>query len=172
MPGARCLPAAGIPGIGYDAGMGTRVRYRFDPHHPEVAAICCSDGRYIRALEEYLAARNIDGHDLMALPGGAAQLCRESASYTSVSVYTDALDFLMRSHHTAHVVLAAHADCGYYRSYFGRADRSRQEDDLRRVASSLRDRMRGLRVEAVFASPAPDDQGGGFVFEDVPLEGR
>lgn len=151
--------------------MPTHVRYGFDAHHPEELAICCSDGRYIRALEEYLGAKGIDGHDLMALPGGVAQLCRESSSYTSVSVYNDALDFLMRSHRTQHVVLVAHADCGYYRSYFGRAERSRQEDDLRRLALRLRDRSRELRITAVFASPNPDTRAGGFVFEDVELSG-
>ena len=66
-----------------------RIAYTFDPKHSEVMAVCCSDGRYIRALEEFLLTRGINGHDLIALPGGPARLHRESNSYTDLSVSTD-----------------------------------------------------------------------------------
>lgn len=147
--------------------MPAHVRLPFAAEHSNVLAVCCSDGRYIRALEAFLSGRGIDGHDLMAFPGGPGRLCRESASYTDASVFLDATDYLLRSHKTQRVVLVAHADCGYYKSFFGRAERARQEEDLRRIAGRLRDKTRALEVSLVFVSPNPDKKAGGFVFEDV-----
>ncbi len=143
------------------------VKYPYQPHHSDILAICCADGRYIRAMGEFLKTQAIDAHDFICLPGGAACLCAESASYAEVMFTADAVDFLIQSHHTRHILLIAHADCGYYKRRFGAADESRQKTDLQRVAERIALRHLQMRISLYFARPATGRESDGFLIESL-----
>ena len=144
-----------------------KVKYPFDAQKPETLVICCSDGRYIRAIEQFLFAQGVDNHDLMCLPGGPARVCHECASIFEVSVAMEGIDYLVESHQTSSVVLLAHSDCGFYKKRFGECDPERQKTDLKRARERILQRHPNLKVAAYLAGPASGNKEDGFIMQDV-----
>ena len=151
------------------AGISISVQYPVDTEKPEVATVCCCDGRYIRATEQFLFVQGINNHDILALPGGPALLCMETAFIFELSVVTEALDFLVTSHKTKVLNLISHAQCGYYLKRFGSADDDRVKEDLRRAGRRMRDKYPGLRILLFFVQPKSGQKQDGFVFDQVMM---
>lgn len=143
------------------------VDYPFESVKPDVLAICCSDGRYIRAIEHFLFARKIDCHDLICFPGGPARFCHETASIFEVSFSNEALDFLVRSHETQTMVLIAHENCSYYVSRFGSCEPERQADDMRRARWRILERHPKIEIQLFLARPKTGKKNDGFAIEEV-----
>ncbi|HEY3324898.1 MAG TPA: hypothetical protein VGP72_30880 [Planctomycetota bacterium] len=143
------------------------VRRPFEDARPGVLSVCCSDGRYIDAIEEFLFAQGTACHDLLAFPGGPARLCMEHASIFEVSVATEALDFLLRTHQCQRVLLVSHVDCGYYRHRYGSCDVELQKEDLRRAAARIQHKNPNLKVECYLARPKTGKREDGFAIEEI-----
>jgi carbonic anhydrase len=94
-----------------------RPKTPYDASHPHSLAIYCSDGRFTRAVEELLAHLGHQALDTLTLPGGPA-LLSPTTSYAERESLTRAASFLITGHQTRHVVLIAHAGCGYYRDRY------------------------------------------------------
>jgi hypothetical protein len=110
----------------------------FDPAHPESLAIYCSDGRFTQSVEELLAHLGYATLDTLTLPGGPA-LLSPATSYAERESMSRAASFLIVGHQIAHVVLIAHAGCGYYRDrYPGEATEAIEARQLADLASARR----------------------------------
>ena len=122
----------------------------FQPSHPPVLAIYCSDGRFTRPVEELLRQLGHDRLDTLTMPGGPALLNLHSALYSNVDAMTRAASFLILGHAIAEVVLLAHEGCGYYRERHPNLTPDevarRQIDDLRAGAGALRKAHPELRI--------------------------
>jgi carbonic anhydrase len=141
----------------------------YEAGHPRALAIYCSDGRFTTAIEELLAHLGHPRLDTLTLPGGAALLNAWSASVLDSDHAQRAAKFLITGHDISHVVLVAHAGCGYYRQRFPgeRNHRDAQIADLHaatRVLASIRSSLDGM---AYLATP----EGGRVRFEPVPRKG-
>jgi len=143
------------------------VKCPFDPRKPATLAICCSDGRYIRAIEQFLFSQGVDDHDLICLPGGPARICHECASIFEVSVAMEGIDYLVESHATQSVLLLAHDDCGFYKKRFGECDSERQKTDLLRARERILERHSKLKVAAYLARPASGKKQDGFILQEI-----
>lgn len=104
--------------------------------HPHSLAVYCSDGRFTQAVEELLAHLGHASLDTLTLPGGPA-LLSPTTSYAEREALTRASSFLISSHSIRHVVLIAHAGCGYYRDrYPGEAPEAVEARQLADLASA------------------------------------
>jgi carbonic anhydrase len=121
--------------------------------HPEALAVYCSDGRFTRAVEELLAHLGHEALDTLTLPGGPALLA-STTSYSERESMSRAASFLVVGHAIRHVVLIAHANCGYYRDrYPGEspaAIEARQLADLASARSALELAHPSLRVRTQY----------------------
>lgn len=140
---------------------------RYDPSHPSTLAIYCSDGRFTHAIEDHCEDLGHERIDTLTLPGGPALLISGAADLSEVHVFTRAAHFLIEAHAIQHVVLFAHAGCGFYRTRFGRLDdvaiRRMQVENLRAAHASLRRHFPEVTVTCTFAAP----EGDGVTFTDV-----
>lgn len=123
----------------------------FEAAYADVLAVCCSDGRFIEAVGRFLEDRDVARHDLLAWPGGPGMLCAGTAGVYERKVATDALDFLVESHHTRRLILIGHDHCAYYRRRWNEANSKRPIDDLSRVRAAILSRHTHLAVEMYFA---------------------
>jgi len=146
-----------------------KVKYPFDEQKPSTLAICCSDGRYIRAIEQFLFTQGVDSHDLLCLPGGPARICHECASIFEVSVAMEGIDYLVEAHQTRTVLLVAHADCGFYKKRFGECVEDRQKTDLKRARERILERHSGLKVAGYLAGPASAKKEDGFTMQEIAV---
>jgi hypothetical protein len=140
---------------------------RYDPSHPSTLAIYCSDGRFTQAVEDHCEDLGHERIDTMTLPGGPALLISGAADLSEVHVFTRAAHFLIEAHAIKHVVLVAHAGCGFYRARYGRLDdvaiRRMQVENLRAAHASLRRHFPEVTVTCTFAAP----EGAAVAFTDV-----
>jgi len=156
----RCSLRRILPRMGStdrDERQGFAATVPFAEEHPQALAVYCSDGRFTEAVEELLASLGDRRIDTLTIPGGAALLHFWSAGHAEAETVRQAASFLIEAHRITRVVLVAHAGCGYYRrrhpALDDRAMADRQAMDLRRAASWLAGRHRGLNVAAYFAQP-------------------
>jgi hypothetical protein len=128
----------------------------YEASHPRALAVYCSDGRFTQAIEDLLRHLGHDRLDTLTLPGGPGLLNLWAGSLLEADQMERAARFLIRGHAIEHVVLLAHAGCGYYRQRFpGRAaseTRLSQLEDLQVAAGSLRSARPGITVELFYAS--------------------
>lgn len=143
----------------------TPIQIPYANDYPDILAICCSDGRYIEAIGRFLEEQQVPRHDLLALPGGPAALCRATGSYNETSVLMDAFDLLVRSHKTRRVILIAHEHCGYYRHRLRASEENRQVKDLEQARERILLSHRQLAVRLCFARPRPGEPAG-FVLDE------
>ena len=133
------------------------ARARFDAAYPDALALYCSDGRFTDAIEELLRGLGFPRLDTLTLPGGPALMEITSSTLAANEVARSALSFLVTAHHIEHVVLVAHASCGYYKHWF--ADESpeamlrRQYADLRGAARWVYAQHPKVQVSAFYARP-------------------
>jgi carbonic anhydrase len=144
-----------------------KIAIPFAEHYPDTLAICCSDGRYIEMVGKYLEERGVARHDLIALPGGPAVLCRETASAGESMHSRDAFDFLVESHRTKTVLLIAHRHCGYYGRRLGSCEEERQILDLRRSRERILLTHGKLDVQLFLAIPDEVHATHGFVMRSI-----
>ncbi len=143
------------------------ARARFDAAYPDALALYCSDGRFTDAIEELLHGLGFPRLDTLTLPGGPALVELTSSSLAANEVARSSLSFLVTAHHLKHVVLVAHASCGYYKHRFAyespEAMLRRQYADLRGAARWVRGQHAGVAVSAFYART----EGAVVTFEDV-----
>jgi carbonic anhydrase len=127
----------------------------FEQKHPSALAIYCSDGRFTQAVEELLAHLGHARLDTLTVPGGAALLNAWTSSLLDSDHVARAAKFLITGHDISHVVLVAHAGCGYYRQrYPGERDVKRHQlSDLRAAATALGRVRASLQVATYYAVP-------------------
>jgi len=145
----------------------TTVEYPYEAVKPRVLVVCCSDGRYIRAVEHFLFAREIDCHDLICFPGGPARFCHETASIFDVSFANEALDTMVRAHETHSIILLAHENCLYYLNRFDSCEFERQADDLRRTRKRILERHSEMDIQLFYARPKTGKKKDGFAIEEI-----
>lgn len=141
----------------------------YEPTHPTVLAVYCSDGRFTEAVEDlahYLGHRRID---TLTIPGGPGLLNRWVANYLESDMVMRSARFLIEGHHITEVLLLAHAGCGYYQANHGSRGpefiAEQQLEDLRFAANELLTSYPKLRVHLYFTRP----NGKQILFEPVPL---
>lgn len=139
----------------------------YDAAHPNALAVYCSDGRFTQAVEELLHHLGHPRLDTLTMPGGPGLLNFWAGSLLEADQVERAARFLIRGHSIDHVVLLAHAGCGYYRQrHPGRpaADvKATQLDDMRVAARALRNARPSLDLALFYAVP----EGGRVRFEPV-----
>jgi hypothetical protein len=142
-------------------------RTPFDPSHPDALAVYCSDGRFTRAVEDLLSSLGYPRLDTLTIAGGPGLLEITSATLSSLEATRSSVSFLITGHKIQHVVLVAHAGCGYYRAHFPyespEAVLRRQLADLRGAARWIRDSHGNLEVTKFYARPGNE----GVEFEPV-----
>lgn len=131
------------------------VRTRFDASYPDALAMYCSDGRFTDAIEELLHSQGFPRLDTMTMPGGPALVELTSSSMAANEVARSSLTFLVTAHHIKHVVLVAHAGCGYYKHKYAwespEAMLRRQMADLRGAERWVRGNHKNVDVSAFYA---------------------
>jgi hypothetical protein len=139
----------------------------FDASHPNALAVYCSDGRFTQAVEELLHHLGHARLDTLTMPGGPGLLNFWAGSLLEADQVDRAARFLIRGHAIDHVVLLAHAGCGYYRQrHPGLAAeqvKTTQLEDLRVAGRALRTARPGLSVALFYATP----DGGRVRFDPV-----
>lgn len=142
-------------------------RAGFDAAHPRALALYCSDGRFTDAVEELLHHLGYPRLDTLTLPGGPGVLNFWAGSLLEADQMERAARFLIRGHDLQHVVLLAHAGCGYYRQKLGArpaaAVKEAQVADLRVAARAIRAARTGIDVTLCYATP----EGGRVRFDPV-----
>lgn len=120
-----------------------RSMTRFDPSHPPVLAIYCSDGRFTRPVEELAAQLGYPRMDTVTLPGGPAVLSAAGriGGFAEADQFRKAARFLIRAHATRDVLLIAHQGCGYYAE---RYPNRTPEEIVGKQQAELRDAARWL----------------------------
>jgi hypothetical protein len=139
----------------------------YDAEHVPTMVVCCSDGRFIEATQDFLRSRGLSRYDLVAIPGGIAQALYEHEVPGGALSGAQSTELLAKLHHTSKVILMAHADCGYYHHRRGSSPADQQKTDLGSGAGWLTERFPEMTVEALFIRPADGEEGGGFVIEEV-----
>jgi hypothetical protein len=139
----------------------------FCPDPARVLVLCCCDGRFIDAVEQYLADVDMEMHDLVAFPGGPANLDPFSAPFLSQQAVSESLNFMIAAHATTHLFLIAHEDCAYYQKRHGRCDPERQKADLQTAARQVRSRHAGLEIRLCYLRPRPGREEG-VTLETIP----
>ena len=123
------------------------------PAHPDALAIYCSDGRFTRVVEELLSHLGHAALDTLTFPGGPA-LLSSGTSYAEREAMSRAASFLIVGHHIRHVVLIAHAGCGYYRDRYPgestEATEARQLADLASARRTLEQSHPSLRIRTQY----------------------
>jgi hypothetical protein len=128
----------------------------FDASHPSALAVYCSDGRFTQAVEDLLHHLGHARLDTLTLPGGPGLLNFWAGSLLEADQIEKAARFLIRGHSIEHVVLLAHAGCGYYRQrHPGRPPaevKAVQIEDLRVAGKALRGARAGIEVLMFYAA--------------------
>lgn len=129
----------------------------------EVLAVHCSDYRFIDGYHEFLSVNlGLKGnYDLLAIPGGPQSLTLvEYKPEHSATSYTWSR-FLVEAHALKRLILFQHQDCAWYRGiplhyHASPGLRHRQEQDLRRVQSTIGKEFPHLTVECYYVGWGPD----------------
>jgi hypothetical protein len=145
-------------------------RVSYEPSHPPVLAIYCSDGRFTDAVEDLAQHLGHERIDTLTIPGGPGLLNRWVADYLESDTITRAAHFLIKGHHIAEVLLLAHAGCGYYQVRHGSLGpefiAEQQLTDLRHAAEEIQKAHPGISVRLFFTRP----HGTRIHFEPVSLK--
>ena len=139
----------------------------FETEHARVLVLCCSDGRFREAVDDFLHEHlGLTRYDRLVMPGGPGAIAGGAGTWRHEEGVLEDIRFLMQAHHTDTVVLISHEDCGFYSvrvGVLGPEQSSRVKEDLKKAVSRFGVLGSGLRVEAFHASPA----GGKVRFEAV-----
>ena len=140
----------------------------WDDRRPQGLAVCCSDGRWGDAFDDFTHRHlRLPRCDRFAVPGGPAWLAEDQRPDLLAAAH-EQLDFLVRVHALQRVVLITHWGCAFYTEPSGLTARQAwadQLDDVRTAATSLRLWFPGIDVEGYFAVRAA----GQVSFHDIRL---
>ena len=143
--------------------------WQFD--RPHVLVVACSDGRYQKALDEFLQRHlDITDYDRMYVPGGPGALASSTLSYFRGDQFRQETEFLIERHGIERVLLIVHgplldggppeATCADYdrkMPYAPRAEiHAQHEKDLLEVLRSIRQQNPGLFIEMFRAEVRSD----------------
>jgi hypothetical protein len=131
----------------------------------EVLVIHCGDYRFQGAFHEFLnRCLNLnENYDLMVIPGGPLSL----TLFEYLPKYSWAswkwFRFFVEKHRIRRLVLIQHQDCGWYQTmplhlHDSPELRKRQEQDLERVAKTLKRDFPELTLELYYAGWDADDR--------------
>jgi hypothetical protein len=145
------------------------VEAPFDATSIGTAVVCCSDGRFVPAMDEFLhQGLGIERYDCLALPGGAGCLAGHFAAWREEESATIQLKFLIELHALHHIVLIAHPDCGFYSRRLRLFGSEIEEAQCRDMATA-RHRIRGLaphlEIDTFISRKLPS----GMRFESVKI---
>ena len=133
------------------------TRERWSTERPESLVVCCSDGRYHGAIEEFVHAQVSERPDVFAVPGGPASIDAWASSFDHARVFGSSFELLLTSHALKSVWLIAHKSCAFYRHRLGPlAENSildRQIEDLARARRLLLERRPAIAVHLIYATP-------------------
>jgi hypothetical protein len=126
----------------------------------------CGDHRFQAAFQEFLN-RNLGlagNYDLIAIPGGPQSLTLVEYLPKFSWASWRWLRFFVENHDIGRLILIQHQDCAWYKSlplhlHASAEPRRRQEDDLRKLAKTLRSDFPQLRAELYYAAWDEKDQG-------------
>ena len=143
--------------------------WQFD--RPHVLVVACSDGRYQKALDEFLSQYlDITDYDRMYVPGGPGALASSTLSYFRGDQFRQETAFLIERHGIARVVLIFHgplllggppeAVCADYdrkMPYASHAEiHAQHEKDLQEILRGMRRDNPGLIIEMFRAEVRAD----------------
>jgi len=133
------------------------------------AVVCCSDGRFVPPMDEFLhQGMGIERYDCLALPGGAGCLAGHFAAWREEEAASMQLKFLIEMHALHRIVLIAHPDCGFYSKrlrLFGSEIEHAQRRDIVTAAHRIRGLAPHLELDAFISRRMP----AGMIFEAVKL---
>lgn len=135
------------------------VRTRFDATSIGTAVVCCSDGRFVTAMDEFLhEALEIPRYDCLAVPGGAACLAGHFTAWREEEAAAFQLKFLIEMHALQRLVLIAHPDCGFYSKrlrLFGSEIEEQQRRDIVTACHRIRSLAPRLEIDAFVSRKLP-----------------
>jgi hypothetical protein len=138
---------------------------------PHVLVVACSDGRYQKALDEFLRAHlGITDYDRMYVPGGPGALASSMLSYFRGDQYRQDTAFLIDRHGVERLVLIFHgpllpdgpreATCADYDrrmpSAMSGEIHAQHENDLPEVLRGMRRAAPHLTIDIFRAEVRPD----------------
>jgi hypothetical protein len=116
------------------------------------AVVCCSDGRFVPPMDEFLhQGLGIERYDCLAIPGGAGCLAGHFAAWREEEAATFQLKFLIAMHDLHRIVLIAHPDCGFYGKrlrLFGSEIEEAQRRDIVTASHRIRSLAPSLDIDA------------------------
>ena len=130
----------------------------WDGSRPDTLVVCCADGRWSAAIQEFLAAHlGTTCHaDIISVPGGIEPLTLMDVVPKDFSFLRRRLEALVQGHGTRRLVAIAHEDCSWYRVHkIGPVTldlRARQVADLARATARLCELFPQVAVETYYAS--------------------
>ena len=139
---------------------------------PHILIICCSDGRYQEAIDEFLNAHlGINDYDRVFIPGGPAALATSALELGRTHQFRKEVTFLIQAHGVEETILIFHgraedgpgnAVCADYRRVMPRATPSeiarRQEEDYAEAKREVFASMHGVRVRCFRAEVGADER--------------
>jgi hypothetical protein len=128
------------------------VQAPFDAMSIGTAVVCCSDGRFVGPMDEFLhQGLGISRYDCLTVPGGAACLAGHFAAWREEEAVTFQLKFLIEMHALHRIVLIAHPDCGFYSKrlrLFGSEIEEQERRDIVTAAHRIRSLAPRLEIDA------------------------
>ena len=126
-----------------------RERYECD-----AAVVWCFDNRFQLGFSKHLKRLGVVRTDPIQIAGGAKSLASPKQEQDREFVL-EQIRTSMRLHGTKCVILMLHSDCGAYGGLdaFGkdaRVEAQHHEEELRRAARCLEERIPGLQIEMYF----------------------
>ena len=145
------------------------VHAAFDATSIGTAVVCCSDGRFVGPMDEFLhQGLGIQRYDCLAVPGGAGCLAGHFAAWREEEAVSFQLKFLIEMHALHRIVLIAHPDCGFYSKrlrLFGSEIEEQERRDIVTAAQRIRSLAPGLEIDAFISRKLSS----GMKFEAVNL---
>ena len=148
------VPHPAVPGLSLRTPCFTSSK-SWNPERVGALVLCCSDGRWGEACDEFCHQRLlIPRYDRWAVPGGPVCLLLGDSDDGFCRGVWEQLGFMVRAHQLRRFVLIAHYGCAYYADLLREAPDGclpTQVEDLRLAADALREWFAGLSVEAYLA---------------------
>ncbi len=145
------------------------VHSSFDATSIGTAVVCCSDGRYVGLMDDFLRrGLGIFRYDCLAVPGGAGCLAGHFSAWREEEAVSQQLRFLIDMHVLHRIVLITHPDCGFYGkrlNLFGSAIEEQQRRDLATAARRIRGLAPHLEIDAYVGRQFP----GRITYERVEI---
>lgn len=145
------------------------VHVSFDATSIGTAVVCCSDGRFVTPMDEFLrGGLDIQRYDCLAVPGGAGCLAGHFAAWREEEAVSFQLKFLIEMHALHRILLIAHPDCGFYGKrlrLFGSEIEEQQRIDIVTASQRIRGLAPHLEIDAFISRKLP----AGMRFESVKV---